>query len=216
MQTKAKAKAKAKKPSNGRAGASASYDRFKEFEGKRYTGMAVGRRHKWRYDQGEWSERKVTPDKWEFTYAVKKRRAGKAPEGSGAPTGTAYRWYILAEQVVTKLDANTYSTEMVGLKHKLAHKRADKGAWSASDRAQNRQLAKLLRAMADDLDRADTTAATVPARPAAAAPAKAGSRPAPASRPTVRKTPTPRRRATAVSARPPRRTRTSAAHAATT
>src|SRR5687767_6220289 len=88
-----------------------SYDRFKEFEGKRYTGMAVGRRHKWRYDPGEWTEKKVTPDKWEFEYAVKKRRAGKAPEGSGAPVGTAYHWYILAHQTVTKRDANTYDTE---------------------------------------------------------------------------------------------------------
>ena len=203
---------KARKAGNGRAKGGASYDRFKEFEGKRYTGMAVGRRHKWRYDQGEWSERKVTPDKWEFTYAVKKRRAGKAPEGSGAPTGTAYRWYILAEQVVTKLDANTYSTEMVGLKHKLAHKRADKGAWSASDRAQNRQLAKILRAMADDLDRADTTAATAPARHAAAAPRKGVSTPPREPRPIARKTRAPRGRSTAAGARAVRRTRSSAAH----
>ena len=101
-----------------------SYDRFKEFQGKRYTGMAVGRGHKWKYDPGDWTEKKVTPDKWEIHYAVKKHRKGSAPEGSGAPVGTSHRWYILAEPVVTKLDANTYTTEMKGTKYKLAHKRA--------------------------------------------------------------------------------------------
>jgi hypothetical protein len=74
-----------------------SYDRVKEFRGKRYTGMQVGRSHKWRYDAGEWKERKVTPDRWEFSYAVTKRRAGRAPEGSGAPVGTAYHWYVIAD-----------------------------------------------------------------------------------------------------------------------
>src|SRR6185436_6840222 len=59
----------------GRNGGSAGkakrsgYDEFKEFQGKRYTGMKVGRRHKWKYDPGEWNETKVTPDKWEFRFA---------------------------------------------------------------------------------------------------------------------------------------------------
>jgi hypothetical protein len=110
--------------------------------------MKVGRSHKWRYEPGEWKETKITPDKWEFKYAVTKRRAGKAPEGSGAPVGTAYRWYILANQIVTKLDANSYSTEMVGLKHKLAHRRADKTSWSASENAQRRRLVQILRELA--------------------------------------------------------------------
>jgi hypothetical protein len=130
-----------------------SYDQFKEHEGKRYTGMKVGRRHKWRYDAGEWIEKKVTPDKWEFQYSVVKRRAGKAPEGSGAPVGTAYRWYILAPQVVTKLDANSYSTEMAGIKYKVAHKRADKETWSASERAQRRRMVQILQEIIADLER---------------------------------------------------------------
>src|SRR4051812_34502977 len=79
-----------------------SYDAFKEHEGKRYTGMQIGRGHKWNYDAGQWIEKKVTPEKWEFQYSVVKRRKGRAPEGSGAPVGTAYDWYILARQVVTK------------------------------------------------------------------------------------------------------------------
>jgi hypothetical protein len=133
--------------------ATTAYDQVKEHEGKRYTGMKIGRGHKWRYDAGEWREKKVTPDKWEFQYSVVKRRAGRAPEGSGAPIGTAYNWYILAHQIVTKLDANSYTTEMAGLKYKLAHKRADKTTWSASDRAQRRRLVEILRELIADLER---------------------------------------------------------------
>jgi len=114
---------------------------------QRYTGMAVGRGHTWHYEQGDWKEKKVTPDTWRFEYAVKKNRAGKAPEGSGVPVGTEYHWYILAHQNVRKLDANTYTTSMVGLKHKLAHKRADRESWSDSDRAQRRRLIRFLREM---------------------------------------------------------------------
>src|SRR5688500_15219270 len=70
--------------------AAVSYDEFKEFEGQRYTGMQIGRSHKWYYDQGEWKEKKITPDLWQISYAVTKRRAGRAPEGSGVPVGTEY------------------------------------------------------------------------------------------------------------------------------
>src|SRR4051794_2697470 len=150
-----------------------SYDRPKEFQGKRYTGMAVGRGHQWKYDPGDWTEKKVTPDKWEIHYAVKKHRKGHAPEGSGAPVGTSHRWYILAEQVVTKLDANTYSTEMKGTKYKLAHQRAGKETWSASDRAQRRRLVQILQELIVELQREPAEQpATVPA------PAAAESRPA--------------------------------------
>lgn len=152
--------------------ASRSYDQLKEFRGKRYTGMAVGRSHKWRYDAGEWKERKVTPDRWEFSYEVVKRRAGRAPEGSGAPVGTAYHWYIVADQIVTKLDANSYMTEMVGHKLKVTHRRADKTSWAASERAKRKQLVKLLRELADDLEQrplddkpASSDAVTAPPEP---------------------------------------------------
>ena len=157
-----------------------SYDRFKEFEGKRYTGMRVGGRHKWQYEAGQWTEQKVTPDKWQFQYAVTKRRAGKAPEGSGAPVGTAYRWYILANQVVTKLDANSYTTEMEGSKYKLAHKRADKTSWSASERAQRKRLIAVLKEMITQLEREETQ--SEPARRDASAADGARRRRAPASK----------------------------------
>ena len=116
---------------------SKTYNEFKEFGGKQYTGMKVGGSHKWYYDKGEWKEKKITPDKWEFTYDVTKRRAGHAPEGSGVPVGTEYHWYILAHQNVKKPDANNYTTSMTGLKYKLGQKRGEKDKWSTTDNAQS-------------------------------------------------------------------------------
>ena len=132
---------------------SKTYNEYKEFEGKQYTGMKVGRSHKWYYDKGEWKEKKITPDKWEFTYAVNKRRAGHAPEGSGVPIGTEYHWYILAHQNVRKLDANNYTTSMTGLKYKLAHKRAEKEKWNTTDNTQRKRLIQVLQELIDQLKR---------------------------------------------------------------
>jgi hypothetical protein len=132
---------------------SKTYEEYKKFEGKQYTGMKVGRSHKWYYDKGEWKEKKVTPDKWEFTYAVNKRRAGQAPEGSGVPVGTEYHWYILAHQNVRKLNANSYTTSMTGLKYKLAHKRAEKVKWNESDNAQRKRLIQILEELTGQLKR---------------------------------------------------------------
>jgi hypothetical protein len=127
------------------------YNEFKEFKGKKYTGMKVGGRHVWHYEKGQWKEKKIAPEKWEFSYDVKKRRAREAPEGSGVPVGTQYHWYILADQIVTKLDANNYSTSMSGLKYKLAHKRAEKTYWNASDRRQRNVLINILQEMIEEL-----------------------------------------------------------------
>lgn len=124
---------------------SASYNQFKEFKGQQYTGMQVGRSHKWNYDKGEWKETKITPDLWEISYAVIKRRKGKAPKGSGVPVGTGYHWYIIAHQKVVKLNANDYTTEMTGLKYKLAHKRAGKDKWSATAPTQRKHLVTFLK-----------------------------------------------------------------------
>jgi hypothetical protein len=135
---------------------SKTYNELKEFEGKQYTGMKVGRSHKWYYDKGEWKEKKITPDKWEFAYEVTKRRAGNAPEGSGVPVGTEYHWYIIADQTVKKLDANNYTTSMTGIKYKLAHKRAEKEKWSADDSAQRKQLIHILQEMIGELSHTKT------------------------------------------------------------
>jgi hypothetical protein len=128
------------------------YNKFKTYQGKEYTGMQVGRSHKWNYDAGVWRETKITPDLWTISYAVTKRRAGKAPEGSGVPVGTGYHWYVFAHQIVTKLNANDYTTEMTGLKYKLAHKRFDKEKWSASTKTQRKHLIQFLENMIRQLE----------------------------------------------------------------
>jgi hypothetical protein len=149
---KKKKKAPAKKTGSNKDIA-ASYNKFKEFEGRQYTGMKVGRSHKWNYEAGIWKETKITPDEWEISFSVTKHRVGKAPEGSGAPVGTEYNWYIMANQNVKKLDANTYSTAMSGFKFKLAHKRADKDKWSLSEHTQKKHMVKILQDFAGQLQK---------------------------------------------------------------
>jgi len=131
----------------------ASYETIKNYKGKQYVGMQIGRSHKWYYDKGEWKDKKITPDLWEIRYAVTKRRAGKAPKGSGAPVGTGYHWYILAHQEVIKLNADDYTTVLSGLKYKIAHKRAAKGSWSASVPTQRKTLLKFLKEMVAQLEK---------------------------------------------------------------
>jgi hypothetical protein len=129
-----------------------SYNRFKEFGGKEYTGMGVGRSHKWYYDKGVWHDTKITPDLWSISYAVTKRRAGHAPTGSGASVGTDYHWFILAHQNVEKQNADDYTTAMTGLKFKLAHKRADKQKWNISAKTQRKHLIAFLKEMIAQLE----------------------------------------------------------------
>jgi DNA-binding ferritin-like protein (Dps family) len=75
---------------------------------------------------------------------MKKRRTGKAPEGSGVRLGTEYKWAILASQTVKKRDANTYDTEMNGLKYKAAYKKAGKDSWSSGVKGQRHRLMRFL------------------------------------------------------------------------
>jgi hypothetical protein len=128
-----------------------SYNEFKEYEGQRYTGMKIGRSHKWDYDQGEWKETKITPDLWQISYAVTKRRRGRAPEGSGVPVGTEYHWYVLAHQNVFKQNANDYTTSLTGLKFKIAHKRAGSEKWSATPKTQRKRMIQFLQNVIADL-----------------------------------------------------------------
>jgi len=141
---------------------SESYNKFKTYNGQQYTGMQVGRSHKWYYDKGVWRERKITPDRWEITYSVTKRRAGKAPEGSGVPVGTGYHWFILSHQFVHKLNANDYSTAMIGLKLKLAHKRADRDKWNISEAAKRNHLVQLLKNFIAELEQEPEKTEIVP------------------------------------------------------
>jgi len=87
-----------KKPQGGGA-YTGGYNALKSFKGQVYSGMAVGGSHTWNYDQGVWKETKEEPDLWKIDYKTAKRRARKAPKGSGAPVGTQYHWLIVAHQV---------------------------------------------------------------------------------------------------------------------
>jgi hypothetical protein len=107
-----------------------AFDDLKKFRGQVYSGMSVGGMHLWEYPLGVWEECKVAPDHWVFTFKSDKKRARKAPEGSGALPGTEYHWFILAHQRVKKLDADTYATVMEGVKYKVAHKRPHWRHWS--------------------------------------------------------------------------------------
>jgi hypothetical protein len=49
---------------------------------------------------------------------------------------------------------------MAGLKYKLAHKRADKETWSASDSARRRRLIKILKDMIKSLEQESVEGAT--------------------------------------------------------
>lgn len=130
------------------------YNKYKEYNGKRYTGMKIGGQHKWYYAQGEWKERKKTPEEWDVFYQTKKTRAGKAPEGSGAPVGTGYNWLIVAHQRVDKLDANNYMTYLEGKKFKVAHLRASKGKWNIREKTQRKKVIAFLEKVISDIKEA--------------------------------------------------------------
>ena len=178
------------KPGGSKSNPRVSYDDFKEYEGKKYTGMKIGRSHRWHYDPGEWKETKVTPDLWQCSYAVTKRRAGRAPEGSGVPVGTEYHWYIVAHQNVKKLNANDYTTSLFGQKFKVAHKRAGNDKWSTTPKTQRKRMIAFLRDVIADLEREQS---------ADAAPRKGDGRPPAAKRIERSRVPRPAAR---VSARP--------------
>jgi hypothetical protein len=75
---------------------------------------------------------------------VDKRRAGNAPEGFGVPVGTEYHWYIVAHQIVKKVDANKCTTTMTGIKYKLAHKRTEQENWNITEHTQKKLPTRIL------------------------------------------------------------------------
>jgi len=99
------------------------YNELKKFHDKIYTGMRVGQSHHWIYNDGHWNESKIAPNEWQISFNSIKNRFHAAPVNSGAKIGTMYHWYIIADQIATKLDANSYMTKLKGIKFKIGHKR---------------------------------------------------------------------------------------------
>jgi len=106
------------------------YNALKEYNGQKYSGMKVGGKHGWNYKDGKWNETKISPDMWKFVFICNKYRIHQAPIRTGALNNTEFLWYIIADQKVNKMNANTYRTEMTGLKYKIAHKRPHWNHWS--------------------------------------------------------------------------------------
>lgn len=100
-----------------------NYNTLKNYNNKVYSGMKIGGKHYWNYNQGKWVEVKKSPNKWKFTFNSIKTRNHLAPINTGANIQTKYHWYIIAEQFAEKIDANSYITTMKGEKFKLGHKR---------------------------------------------------------------------------------------------
>ena len=99
------------------------FDELKKFHDKIYTGMQIGQFHHWNYNKGHWYEKKIAPDEWQVKFNSIKTRYQAAPSNSGAKVGTKYHWYIIADQIATKLDSNSYMTKLKGVKFKVGHKR---------------------------------------------------------------------------------------------
>ena len=99
------------------------YNELKKFHNQIYTGMRVGQSHHWIYNDGHWNEQKIAPNEWQISFNSVKNRIPAAPINSGAKVGTKYHWYIIADQIATKLDANSYMTKLNGIKFKIGHKR---------------------------------------------------------------------------------------------
>ncbi|MFX1328344.1 MAG: hypothetical protein ACFE91_09380 [Promethearchaeota archaeon] len=99
------------------------YNSLKKYHEKIYTGMRVGGSHHWKYNNGKWVETKNAPDKWSFNFDSMKTRINPAPNNTGASINTKFHWYIIADQIATKIDENSYITSMKGIKFKIGHKR---------------------------------------------------------------------------------------------
>ena len=129
------------------------YNDFKKHNDQLYTGMSVGATHDWVYQDGTWSERKISPEEWLFRFSCTKGRSKAAPVGSGAALGTEYHWYIIADQRVQKLDADHYRTLMEGMKFKVGHKRPHWRSFSYEYPEQMSYRQKVISVLEDTLTR---------------------------------------------------------------
>lgn len=136
-----------------------AYGEEKESGGLRYRGMRVGGVHRWTYPDGKWTERKVTPQRWDVAFTSRKVRRNKAPDNSGAEVGSGYHWLVVAHQWVGKMDDNTYATHLEGTKHLLAFRKAGWQGWTTQQRghtsARLRAIMALEELVAELRDRPD-------------------------------------------------------------
>src|SRR2546422_40566 len=91
--------------------------------------------------------------RWDVTFQSIKERERSAPPGSGVPVGTQYHWYILAHQRVRKIDADSYTTLMSGVKYKIAHKRPHWRKWSSEYPDQPAETERLINVLEETLAR---------------------------------------------------------------
>lgn len=134
------------------------YNSLKTYKGKVYTGMEIGSSHKWNYNNGKWYETKIAPDKWNIKFNCIKTRVNSAPINSGANVRTKFHWYIIADQIATKLDANSYMTDMRGFKFKIGHKRPHWKTFSYNYPEQisyKERIIKILQNIIKDLEKSD-------------------------------------------------------------
>ena len=90
---------------------------------------------------------------------------------------------------------------MAGLKYKVAHKRADKTTWSASERARRKRLVQILREVIAEIERGEpaiaqpqhSTLEKTPPRVASRRRTKTPQRRRPQARPVRRRAAAPRR-----------------------
>jgi hypothetical protein len=136
-----------------------AYSDEKSYGSAKYHGMKVGGLHNWTYPDGQWTERKLEPDRWEVTFTSLKRRNRRAPSNSGAEVGSGYHWLIVAHQWVDKLDANTYATQLEGTKYLIAFKKPDWPVWNTQFKNQKRRAKdKAIAALQDVIKRLEASA----------------------------------------------------------
>jgi hypothetical protein len=98
--------------------------------GSNFGKMKVGGAHLWKYQSEVWSEKKIAPRKWSFTFEQTKTRLGRtAPTGSGFPVGGRLLWGITATQRAVKTGPNTYKLIMSGTKKQLGYKTGSERDW---------------------------------------------------------------------------------------
>jgi hypothetical protein len=127
------------------------YNNLKRYGGQIYSGMKVGGTHNWHYDDGKWIETKLSPDKWKFKFESIKTRFHQAPLNTGAENNTKFHWYIIADQIATKLDKDSYMTQMNGFKFKIGHKRPEWNGFTYDFPKQQSYTQRVIKILEDTL-----------------------------------------------------------------